>query len=284
MRDLSFLGKRVRWIVGLLFVALAATSVNRGVAADAIGFVETFALAEDRSEVLQQLIPGTEQYYFYHALHYQNTGEKDKLRDVLDRWTKRTKSSGLRKLIERRQRLFAYDSDPKGTLTWLRSELGIHFSHQREKAPGQKPDLPTSLDPTTVSREAFIRYSTANQGNLSGFQNSALDWILREGDIELNSGRRRALLSRLDRPDYDKLVDLMLADFRTKESRQFGEFNIHRLLLRKQLDEMLEKKPDLRTNTNFIHAYLTKLAPAADADVNDPPVRGAHLKLLWAFV
>lgn len=133
-------------------------------------------------------------------------------------------------------------------------------------------------------REAFIRYSTAHQDNLSGFQNSALDWILREGGVELTSGRRRALLSRLDRPDYAKLVDLILADFRTKESRQFGEFNIHRLLLRKQLDEMLEKKPDLRTNTNFIHAYLTKLAPDADADVNDPTIRRAHLERMWAFV
>ena len=203
---------------------------------------------------------------------------------MLDRWTKRTKSSGLRDLIQRRERLLAYDRDPQGTLAWLRSELGIHFSHQREKAPGQKPDLPTSLDPAIVSREAFIRYATAHQDNLSGFQNSALDWILREGGVELTSGRRRALLSRLDRPDYEGLVDLILADFRTKESRQFGEFNIHRALLLAQMDELLEKKPDLRTNTNFIHAYLTKLAPDADADVNDPAVRGAHLEQMWAFV
>ena len=284
MRNTSHLGKRVRQTVGLLLVALAATAANRAFADDAIGFVETFALAEDRAEVLQQLIPGTEEYYFYHALHYQNTGQKDKLRDVLDRWTKRTTSSGLRDLIQRRERLLAYDRDPKGTLAWLRSELGIHFSHQREKAPGQKPDLPTSLDPASVSREAFIRYATAHQDNLSGFQDSALDWVLREGGVELTSGRRRALLSRLDRPDYEGLVDLILADFRTKESRQFGEFNIHRLLLRTQLDEMLEKKPDLRTNTNFIHAYLTKLAPDADADLSDPTVRGAHLEQMWAFV
>ena len=284
MRNTPHLGKRVRRTVGLLLFTVAATATNRVAANDVIGFVETFALAEDRSEVLQQLIPGTEQYYFYHALHYQNTGEKDKLRDVLDRWTKRTESSGLRDLIQRRERLSAYDRDPKGTLDWLRSELGIHFSHQREKAPGQKPDLPTRLDPASVTRAAFIRYATAHQDNLSGFQDSALDWILREGGVELTSGRRRALLSRLDRPDYAKLVDLILADFRTKESRGFGEFNIHRALLLAQMDELLEKKPDLRTNTNFIHAYLTKLAPDADADVNDPAVRGAHLERMWAFV
>ncbi|MCP4006989.1 MAG: hypothetical protein GY725_22650, partial [bacterium] len=284
MRNIPHLGKRVRFSAGLLLAALAAAAANRANADDVVGFVETFALAEDRAEVLQQLIPGTEEYYFYHALHYQNTGQQDKLRDVLDRWTKRTKSSGLRDLIQRRERLLAYDRDPQGTLVWLRNELGIHFSHQREKAPGQKPDLPTSLDPASVSRKAFIRYATTHQDNLSGFQNSALDWILRDGGVELTSGRRRALLSRLDRPDYEGLVDLILADFRTKESRQFGEFNIHRALLLAQMDELLEKKPDLRTNTNFIHAYLTKLAPNADADVNDPAVRGTHLERMWAFV
>ncbi len=110
----------------------------------------------------------------------------------------------------------------------------------------------------------------ANEDNLAGFQDSALDWILRDGGVELTSGRRRALLSRLDRPDYDELVDLILADFRTKESRGFGEFNIHRALLLEQMDALLERMPDLRTNTNFIHTYLTKLAPDADADLHDP--------------
>jgi hypothetical protein len=284
MQNTLPIGKIVCRLFGTLLVVLIATAASQAVADDTIGFVEAFALAEDRAEVLQQLIPGTEEYYFYHALHYQNTGQTEELHDVIDRWTKRTESSGLRDLIVRRDRLFAYDTDPERTLAWLRSELGLHFSHQQEAAPGQKPNLPTSLDPNVISREAFIRYATAHQDNLSGFENSALDWILREGGVNLTSGRRRALLSRLDRPDYEGLVDLILADFRTEESRQFGEFNIHRMLLLSQMDELLEKNPDLRTNTNFIHAYLTKLAPDADANVNDPTVRTDHLERMWTFV
>jgi hypothetical protein len=268
-----------------LFVAshLAATA-RPAAAADAIGFVETFALAEDRSKVLEQLIPGTEDYYFYHALYYQNSGQAGKLKDILAKWRKRVKSSNLRDLIERRERLFAYDNNPKETLNWLRHELALHFSHQREKVPGQKPNLPTSLDPKSISRDAFISRVTRHNNNLSGFQNSALDWILREGGVELNSGRRRALLSRIDRPDYDKLVELILADFRTKESRGFGEFNIHRALLLNQMNALVESKPDLRANTNFINAYLTKLAPDADADLNVPQVRRDHMQRMWTFV
>jgi uncharacterized protein (DUF1778 family) len=195
-------------LLSLLVAAYLAVITAPAAAADTIGFVETFALAEDRAKALEQLIPGTESYYFYHALHYQNSGQDGKLKDILAKWRKRVKSSGLRNLIERRERLFAYDRDPKGTLDWLRHELGIHFSHQREKAPGQKPNLPTRLDPKSITRAAFIRRATSNNNNLNAFQNSALDWILREGGVDLNSGRRRALLARLDRPDYDKLVEL----------------------------------------------------------------------------
>ena len=63
-------------IVLLLAVALSAQ-------AGEIGFLEDFALAEDRAEALKQLIPGTEDYYYYLCLHYQNTGELDKVEDVL---------------------------------------------------------------------------------------------------------------------------------------------------------------------------------------------------------
>ncbi|MEM9657472.1 MAG: hypothetical protein AAF961_03840, partial [Planctomycetota bacterium] len=59
-----------------LHIWLAATADKRPtVASDAIGFVETFALADDREKALEELAPGTEEYYFYHALHYQNSNQ-----------------------------------------------------------------------------------------------------------------------------------------------------------------------------------------------------------------
>ena len=68
-------------------------------AQDEIGFVEKFALAEDRAKALEQLIPGTEEYYFYHALHYQNTKQAEPLAELLENWRKRVESSELRNLI-----------------------------------------------------------------------------------------------------------------------------------------------------------------------------------------
>jgi hypothetical protein len=56
----------------LLPLVIATASFARG--DNEVGFIERFALAADREKVLTELVPGTEDYYFFHALHYQNTG------------------------------------------------------------------------------------------------------------------------------------------------------------------------------------------------------------------
>ena len=40
-----------------------------------ISWMEKFALADDREQMLSELIPGSDDYYFYHCLHYQTTGQ-----------------------------------------------------------------------------------------------------------------------------------------------------------------------------------------------------------------
>ena len=37
-----------------------------------IGYVETFSLADDREAALRELVPGTDDFFYYHALHAQN--------------------------------------------------------------------------------------------------------------------------------------------------------------------------------------------------------------------
>ncbi len=45
-------------------------SLATGLEAGEIGYIEDYSLSTDRTVPLQQLIPGTEDYYYYHALHY----------------------------------------------------------------------------------------------------------------------------------------------------------------------------------------------------------------------
>ncbi|MBT3288688.1 MAG: hypothetical protein HN380_15180, partial [Victivallales bacterium] len=69
------------------FLAASLISVVGLVAAPGdVGFVEDFALAPDRAVPLKELIAGTREYYYYHCLHYQNTGALDQAEDMLQRW------------------------------------------------------------------------------------------------------------------------------------------------------------------------------------------------------
>src|SRR6185295_1942839 len=65
----------------------------------------------------------------------------------------------------------------------------------------------------------------------------------------------------------------------------FGQFPIHRLLLLAQLEECLKLKPELRDQTNFVNAYISKLYPSDDSNWRqDPKALQEYLDRLWAFV
>ena len=124
-------------------------------AAEGPGFVEAFVLAEDREAVLARLVPGTEEHYFFHALHWQNTGQAQRLGEVLDAWGKRFPESALRREVLNREALLAHAKDPQKTLAYLREQLGPHLAHV-QVLPDRPPDLPAALDPARISREAFL--------------------------------------------------------------------------------------------------------------------------------
>ena len=249
-----------------------------------IGFIEKFALAPDRAKVLGELVPGTEDYYFFHALHFQNTRDAAKLADVLDQWGKRFPGeSAQRRTILNREALLAYDATPQQTLAYLRERLGLQFNHQQE-VRDKKPDLPTTLDPKRVTRDIFERDSLANDRGLGSFTEEALEALVKNG-AQLDLQQRRALLSRLARPDVPGIVELVALDLKTQESRGFGEFNIHRALLPAQLDALAKMIPGLSTQQAFVFAKLRKLAPSADVDIEfDATEREAWLVRVSAYV
>ncbi len=268
--------KRVESLVVLLF-AFAVANAHAG----EIGFIEDFSLAKDRSVPLKQLIPGTEAYYYYHCLHYQNNEQFDKVDEMLAAWIKRHNYTGLVNEIRYRQALLTYDKDPAKSLEFIRKELGLGFNHQRETL-GFKPNRPTSLDQKLIGRQRLAANAFARYNNLQGFENSALDWLV---DEKLNADDRRHLIQRLARPDYETLPELIVEDLNYKYSKGFGGANIHRQLLKTQLDALLKLKPDLRNQTHFVNTYLTKLHPANDVDWQyDAVAREAYLDRLWKFV
>ncbi len=248
-----------------------------------IGFIEKFALAPDREKVLGELVPGSEDYYFYHALHWQNTRNAAKLADILEQWRKRfPDESQRRRVIENRAALLDYDASPQKTLAYLKERLGVEFNHQQE-VRDKKPNLPTALDPARIAREVFETNALANNGDLSVLSDGALESLVARG-VALTTQQRRALLGRIERPDVQNLPALIIADLKSEESGGFGEFEIHRALLPAQLDALAKAIPALATNEAFVFTRLRKLAPSADVDIEtDSAEREAWLDRTWAY-
>lgn len=271
---------------GLLVPALLAAAVLAPASSRAeneVGFLERFALAPDREKVLSELVPGSEDDYFYRALHWQNARNQAKLADTLAQWKKRfPDESERRRVIENREALLTYDANPQATLAYLKERLDARHDHQRE-VRDQAPDLPTTLDPQRIARGVFLADSLANDGGLEGFTQEALAALVRDA-VPLSPHQRRALLQKLQRPDVPGLVEVIAQELQSAESRGFGEFGIHRALLPEQLDQLQMILPDLANQEAFVFARLRKLAPSADTSLDfDGAEREAWLERVWAF-
>ena len=260
-----------------LLLPLAALAENE------IGFIERFALAADREKALGELVPGSEEYYFFHALHYQNVRDTAKLNNLLNEWRQRTPDENeARRVILNREAILGYEKDPQGTLKYLIERLGIRHDHQRQ-VPDAKPDLPTSLDPAKISREVFLRDALNNDRGLQSLSQDALASLIRD-QVPLTPDQRRAVLQKLQRPDVPNLVAAIVADLQSDRGRTFGDQPIHRALLPDQLDELARLIPATATNDAFVFTKMRKLAPSADVNIEyDDAEREAWLERVWSY-
>src|SRR5215207_3236894 len=96
-----------------------------------IGFEEKFVLAVDREKALGELVPGSEDYYYFHALHYQHTRNEPRLAEILTQWRKRFPDESQRRtIIENREALLDYETAPKATLEYLKDRLDVELNHE----------------------------------------------------------------------------------------------------------------------------------------------------------
>ena len=258
--------------------------VGWSVSAQEIGYIETFGLAGDREAALKELVPGTDDYYYFHALQAQNTGQRERFQEVIERWIRERNgqvTDGARELLNR-QALLDYDKDPQKTLKYLREQMDLHFDHAR-KTGERRSDAPTRFDNALISADALLKQALAEEPrNLERIENAGLELAAGQS---ITDDQRRNLLARLQRPDYPGLVDLILADLKYRDSRGFGSLEIHKRLTLAQLDELLRKDPGLRNQVAFRDTYLARLAPENEVDLQtDSAALEAYLDRLWAFV
>jgi hypothetical protein len=264
----------------LVFLAWAVFMIAMAEAGE-VEYVEDFVLAKDRAASLRQLIPGTEDYYYYHCLHYLNTEQFEKAEELIKPWLQRLGQTPRLTEIQTRHALLTYPRNPERSLAYLRNHLGLHFDHQKAVS-GAAPNLPTALDPKLIARETLRAYSIAHWQNLDNFEDAAFDWLAAE---KLTWERRRNLLQRLAQPDLPNLPTLIADDLQSPHPQEFGAFPIHRQLTLAQLEELLRLRAELLNQTILVQTWISKLHPGADADWrHDPGLTRAYLDRLQGFV
>jgi hypothetical protein len=273
--------RRRRFLAGLAFAAASWLWAGGGWATgQEIGFIERFALAADRERALAELTPGTDDYYFFHALHYQNTGQLDKVPPLVRQWLEQVGSTPRLLQIQHRQALLTYDQDHDATLEYLRNYLGLRFDHRRE-LPGAERNLPTALDPAVISFDRLAETAFRDYNRTDGFEDAALDALAARN---LNDDQLVHVLERMVRPDHPNLVALVTRQLKMEHASPFGSLPIHLAMTQVQLDQLADALPNLLNEPAYIQAYLAKLRPSDDIDWRrDEAAYLAYLERAWQF-
>jgi hypothetical protein len=250
-----------------------------------LAFLEAFAWG-DRSAALSQLVPDTDDYFFYHCLHYQLAGEREAFQKTLDKWVSRNHGNWNERMSElrRRQMLLDIDRTPGAVWTFLKQDAGLSFNHRaRHEQTSQRQ--PSVIKPEQYSLDAFWRQANPFGSPLDQLTDRGLELL---PDPNANPDVRRAFLRRLSRPDYPGLVKLILADLDYKDQQgnitAFGQMPIHKALTTDQLVDLGTQRPALLREADYVNARLARMEPP-DADLaNDSAAAVAYLEELWRFV
>jgi len=265
------------FVVSYFFIGLSLNIF----AGNEIGFIENFSINQNRVDSLKQLIPGTEDYYYYHCLHYQNNLKFDLVEEYLSKWIKRYHYTTKVNEILNRQALLMYKQNPSKTLTRIRATLNLRFNHQKIIADAKK-EYPTSLNQTIISFDTLKQRAFSRYKDLSGFSKRGLDFV----DLStLNAQQIRHYLEQISTPDIPNLPRFIVSELRAKYSRGFGSMNIHKKLFLNQLDECLRLMPELKNQTKFVNIYLSRLIPKSFIHWEDNPAeKKIYLERLLKYV
>ena len=104
------------------FVVWSVCALVGSAAAQEIGYIETFSLATNREAALKELVPGTDDYFYYHALQAQNTGQREQFLAMIERWkrARRGTINGTMRELLNRQALLDYEKNPAQSLEYIR--------------------------------------------------------------------------------------------------------------------------------------------------------------------
>eukprot|EP00850_Spirogloea_muscicola_P019312 SM000188S03807 [mRNA] locus=s188:53312:63237:- [translate_table: standard] len=257
---------------------------------DGLQFLEKLAFAQDRRQVLDELLPGCEDDYFYRGQQLADVdrcagllalqeGRIDeavatlqKMEDALGTTSGMPHASAAYRELRTRVRLCQWDfGQIADTSAFLCEDIGLRFDDKQDRLPGV-PDgtrqLPSQL-PTqcsTMDHLLGLLLSSDRRHSVGAFADGALAWVAKSllQGLHNHDSMRSQLLERLQRPVVPLLVDLIVQDGTT-----FGGLSIHSKLTLQQMDELCDKLPEVAAMPLYVQYYCQKLQPSADVSLSD---------------
>ncbi len=270
---------------GICFLLSVITSIAF---AEPVGWMERFALAADRSEMLDELIPGSDDDHFYRCLHYQTTGKLKLAEATLAKWLDSHKGQSTPAIdaMTDRQRLLTYELSPQRTIDHLVRRLGIQLDHAPPPTRDQRR-YPSELDSTLLNNETIIKEALLRNDELGP---PSLSFLAEQFLADRSAGYLITLAQLLDRvttPSIDRLADLVIKELNSRRppEKRFGDLSAHRLLTLSELELVVAKVPEVADDEAYVHAVLARLRPGADVDMaTQPAARHAYLKRVEAYL
>ncbi|MFM7739038.1 MAG: hypothetical protein ACKO9H_06515, partial [Planctomycetota bacterium] len=141
-----------------------------------IQFVEEFVLSADRSKSLETLVPGTEDYFYYHALDQQLRQQYGPVDEWLKQWIEKYGITDRVKEMQLRQAILRYPNQPRASLDFIVQALGLRFDHQRRIPPAEQK-LPVRLDPQTLAGDRLLERALRENPETAGVEQAGLELL-----------------------------------------------------------------------------------------------------------
>ena len=270
-----------------LILALVLTFGARTLMAEPIGIMERYALAADREAMLGELIPGSEDYYFFHSLHFQTTGQLEKAESMIKDWLAENKgreTAAITAMLDR-QRLLTYNDSPERTIDYLVRRLGAKLDHAPPAVKGEHR-YPSQLDVAALDVDRLVKEALQRNDQLKVVGMQHLAELFRTGKT---AGLRISLnefLKRVDGAYLAGLDQLVIQELnrRADKDRRFGDLRAHQFLTLKELENVAAAVKAVADDNPYVQAVLRRLRPDGDSDPSQQPeIKLDYLKRVEAY-
>ena len=255
--------------------------------AEPIGLMEKYALAADRDAMLAELIPGSEDYFFYNCLHSQTIGQLDRSEAIIKEWLaahKGRETPAIQGMLDR-QRLLTYNESPQRTIDYLIKRLGIQHKHAPPVVKGERR-FGSEINAAELAVDKLVKDALNRNDGLKPKGIAYLAELYRSGKTAGLKINLHEFLKRVDGPYIKNLDELVVKELASRKGkdRRFGDLQAHSLLTLAELDRVAAAVTEVADDNAFVSARLRRLRPDGDSDPSQQPeVRLDYLKRVESY-